>query len=134
MRLDSNVISRANPMNLIIRFRVGLEGHCLISSFAIILELFGYDMYFWMYVPYIFHNVCYWNWLVYVFVCLCEGVDIDALTNCAIKAARILGDVSGNAASCAELSIYLMLGLLRKHIGLFNLIPDSHSSFLIIAQ
>ncbi|KDO56044.1 hypothetical protein CISIN_1g044056mg, partial [Citrus sinensis] len=66
---DSNVITRANPMNLIIRFRVGLE-----------------------------------------------GVDIDALTNCAIKAARILGDVSGNAASCAELSIYLMLGLLRKHI------------------
>ncbi|KAH9725128.1 D-isomer specific 2-hydroxyacid dehydrogenase family protein [Citrus sinensis] len=46
MRLDSNVITRANPMNLIIRFRVGLE-----------------------------------------------GVDIDALTNCAIKAARILGDV-----------------------------------------
>ncbi|KAH9725126.1 D-isomer specific 2-hydroxyacid dehydrogenase family protein [Citrus sinensis] len=59
-----------------------------------------------------------------VYEMIASGVDIDALTNCAIKAARILGDVSGNAASCAELSIYLMLGLLRKHIGLFNLIPD----------
>ncbi|GAY64698.1 hypothetical protein CUMW_235480 [Citrus unshiu] len=47
---------------------------------------------------------------------IASGVDIDALTNCAIKAARIPGDVSGNAASCAELSIYLMLGLLRKQI------------------
>ncbi|KAH9781196.1 D-isomer specific 2-hydroxyacid dehydrogenase family protein [Citrus sinensis] len=58
------------------------------------------------------------------------GLEGDVATKCAIKAARIPSDVSGNAASCAELSIYLMMGLLRKQIGLFNLIPDSHSSFL----
>ncbi|KAK0597373.1 hypothetical protein LWI29_024638 [Acer saccharum] len=43
-----------------------------------------------------------------------EGVDIGAATNCGIKVARIPGDVTGNAASCAEMAIYLMLGLLRK--------------------
>ncbi|KAH9781197.1 hypothetical protein WN944_015118 [Citrus x changshan-huyou] len=67
MRLDSNVISRANQMKLIMQFGVGLE-----------------------------------------------GVDINAATRCGIKVARIPGDVTGNAASCAELTIYLMLGLLRK--------------------
>ncbi|GAY64697.1 hypothetical protein CUMW_235470 [Citrus unshiu] len=67
MRLDSNCISRANQMKLIMQFGVGLE-----------------------------------------------GVDINAATRCGIKVARIPGDVTGNAASCAELTIYLMLGLLRK--------------------
>lgn len=43
-----------------------------------------------------------------------EGVDIDAATKCGIKVARIPGDLTGNAASCAEMAIYLMLGLLRK--------------------
>ncbi|XP_034896964.1 uncharacterized protein [Populus alba] len=43
-----------------------------------------------------------------------EGVDIDAATKYGIKVARIPGDVTGNAASCAEMTIYLMLGLLRK--------------------
>ncbi|XP_065847515.1 uncharacterized protein [Euphorbia lathyris] len=43
-----------------------------------------------------------------------EGIDIDAATKCGIKVARIPGDVTGNAASCAEMAIYLMLGLLRK--------------------
>ncbi|KAL5558440.1 hypothetical protein UlMin_034651 [Ulmus minor] len=43
-----------------------------------------------------------------------EGVDIDAATRSGIKVARIPGDVCGNAASCAEMAIYLMLGLLRK--------------------
>lgn len=43
-----------------------------------------------------------------------EGVDIDAATKCGIKVARIPGDITGNAASCAEMAIYLMLGLLRK--------------------
>lgn len=58
MRLDSNCISRANQMKLIMQFGVGLEGHCLICSFAINLELFGYDLYFWMYFPFMFHNIC----------------------------------------------------------------------------
>ncbi|GLT63840.1 hypothetical protein SLA2020_363730 [Shorea laevis] len=67
MRLDSNVISRANQMKLIMQFGVGLE-----------------------------------------------GVDVDAATKHGIKVARIPGDATGNAVSCAEMAIYLMLGLLRK--------------------
>ncbi|XP_021999009.1 hydroxypyruvate reductase isoform X2 [Helianthus annuus] len=43
-----------------------------------------------------------------------EGVDITAATNHGIKVARIPGKVTGNAASCAEMAIYIMLGLLRK--------------------
>ncbi|XP_047322223.1 hydroxypyruvate reductase [Impatiens glandulifera] len=43
-----------------------------------------------------------------------EGVDVDSATSCGVKVARIPGDVTGNAASCAEMAIYLMLGLLRK--------------------
>ncbi|XP_050236363.1 uncharacterized protein LOC126686354 isoform X2 [Mercurialis annua] len=43
-----------------------------------------------------------------------DGVDIDAATRCGIKVARIPGGITGNAASCAEMAIYLMLGLLRK--------------------
>ncbi|KAI4319371.1 hypothetical protein MLD38_032975 [Melastoma candidum] len=43
-----------------------------------------------------------------------EGVDTDAATKAGIQVARIPGDITGNAASCAEMSIYLMLGLLRK--------------------
>ncbi|XP_024021067.1 uncharacterized protein LOC21391680 [Morus notabilis] len=43
-----------------------------------------------------------------------EGVDINAATKFGIKVARIPGDVTGNAASCAEMAIYLILGLLRK--------------------
>ncbi|KAF8025168.1 hypothetical protein BT93_F2110 [Corymbia citriodora subsp. variegata] len=50
-----------------------------------------------------------------------EGVDIDAATKNGIKVARIPGDVTGNASSCAEMAIYLMLGLLRKQ----NEIQDS---------
>ncbi|BBG96039.1 D-isomer specific 2-hydroxyacid dehydrogenase family protein [Prunus dulcis] len=43
-----------------------------------------------------------------------EGVDIDSATEFGIKVARIPSHVTGNAASCAEMAIYLMLGLLRK--------------------
>ncbi|WOL02988.1 hypothetical protein Cni_G11708 [Canna indica] len=43
-----------------------------------------------------------------------EGVDIDAATESSIKVARIPGSGTGNSASCAEMAIYLMLGLLRK--------------------
>ncbi|KAG8495105.1 hypothetical protein CXB51_013219 [Gossypium anomalum] len=67
MRFDSNVLSRAKQMKLIMQFGVGLE-----------------------------------------------GIDIDAATKHGIKVARIPGDATGNAASCAEMAIYLMLGLLRK--------------------
>lgn len=43
-----------------------------------------------------------------------EGVDIHAATTHGIKVAKIPGAKTGNAASCAEMAIYLMLGLLRK--------------------
>ncbi|KAM7509363.1 hypothetical protein LguiA_019816 [Lonicera macranthoides] len=43
-----------------------------------------------------------------------EGVDISAATRHGIKVARIPSSETGNAASCAEMAIYLMLGLLRK--------------------
>uniref|UniRef100_A0A1D1XYF7 Glyoxylate reductase n=1 Tax=Anthurium amnicola TaxID=1678845 RepID=A0A1D1XYF7_9ARAE len=43
-----------------------------------------------------------------------EGVDVDAATRHGIKVARIPGNMTGNSASCAEMAIYLMLGLLRK--------------------
>ncbi|KAL8459656.1 hypothetical protein ACS0TY_036952 [Phlomoides rotata] len=67
MRLNSDIIARANTMKLIMQFGVGLE-----------------------------------------------GVDIDAATKHGIKVARIPSDGTGNATSCAEMTIYLMLGLLRK--------------------
>lgn len=44
-----------------------------------------------------------------------EGVDVDAATRCGIKVAKIPGNICGNSASCAEMAIYLILGLLRKH-------------------
>ncbi|XP_024964342.1 uncharacterized protein LOC112504625 isoform X1 [Cynara cardunculus var. scolymus] len=43
-----------------------------------------------------------------------EGIDIAAATNHGLKVARIPSGETGNAASCAEMAIYIMLGLLRK--------------------
>ncbi|KAJ9537000.1 hypothetical protein OSB04_029733 [Centaurea solstitialis] len=43
-----------------------------------------------------------------------EGIDIAAATNHGIKVARIPSAKTGNATSCAEMAIYIMLGLLRK--------------------
>ncbi|XP_078170034.1 D-isomer specific 2-hydroxyacid dehydrogenase family protein isoform X2 [Carex rostrata] len=43
-----------------------------------------------------------------------EGVDIEAATRSKIKVARIPGSTTGNSLACAEHSIYLILGLLRK--------------------
>ncbi|XP_072964547.1 uncharacterized protein [Typha angustifolia] len=43
-----------------------------------------------------------------------EGVDVEAATQHKIKVARIPGSVTGNSTSCAEMAIYLILGLLRK--------------------
>ncbi|KAL4590536.1 hypothetical protein LXL04_003468 [Taraxacum kok-saghyz] len=67
MRLNSDLISRATKMKLIMQYGVGLE-----------------------------------------------GVDIPAATTLGIKVARIPSGNTGNAASCAEMAIYFMLGLLRK--------------------
>ncbi|KAL5719373.1 hypothetical protein ACHQM5_012162 [Ranunculus cassubicifolius] len=44
-----------------------------------------------------------------------EGVDVEAATKQGIKVAKIPGNISGNSASCAEMAIYLILGLLRNH-------------------
>ncbi|XP_018443508.2 uncharacterized protein LOC108817353 isoform X1 [Raphanus sativus] len=43
-----------------------------------------------------------------------DGVDIDAATKHGIKVARIPSEGNGNAISCSEMAIYLMLGLLKK--------------------
>ncbi|XP_024964344.1 uncharacterized protein LOC112504625 isoform X3 [Cynara cardunculus var. scolymus] len=45
-----------------------------------------------------------------------EGIDIAAATNHGLKVARIPSGETGNAASCAEMAIYIMLGLLRKQV------------------
>ncbi|XP_074279584.1 uncharacterized protein LOC141604919 [Silene latifolia] len=66
MKINSDLISRAKKMKLILQFGVGLE-----------------------------------------------GVDVDSATKHGIKVARIPAHATGNAASCAEMAIYLMLGLLR---------------------
>ncbi|GER38690.1 D-3-phosphoglycerate dehydrogenase [Striga asiatica] len=43
-----------------------------------------------------------------------EGVDLSAASSHEIKVGRIPSHDTGNAHSCAEMSVYLMLGLLRK--------------------
>lgn len=53
---------------------------------------------------------------ILLFYYLIEGIDINAATKYGIKVARIPGDETGNAASCAEMAIYLMMGLLRKQV------------------
>ncbi|GJN24920.1 hypothetical protein PR202_gb12698 [Eleusine coracana subsp. coracana] len=42
------------------------------------------------------------------------GVDVNAATEGRNKVARIPGSMTGNAVSCAEMAIYLTLGVLRK--------------------
>ena len=44
------------------------------------------------------------------------GVDIESATKAGIKVARLPGDKSGNALSCAEHAIYLILSLLRNQV------------------
>lgn len=73
MRIDSDLISRAKKLKLILQYGVGLE-----------------------------------------------GVDIEAATERGIKVARIPGHNTGNAASCAEMAIYLILGLLKKQKEMDN--------------
>ncbi|KAL6897318.1 hypothetical protein ACP4OV_007014 [Aristida adscensionis] len=49
-----------------------------------------------------------------------EGVDINAATKHKIKVARIPGSTTGNAVACAEMAIYLTLGVLRKQKEMDN--------------
>ncbi|KAG8389673.1 hypothetical protein BUALT_Bualt01G0003300 [Buddleja alternifolia] len=93
MRLNSDIIARANNMKLIMQFGVGIE-----------------------------------------------GVDINAATKHGIKVARIPSDATGNAVSCAEMAIYLMLGLLQSYNGNGILHDDlvdekgTHQDFLDFAS
>lgn len=57
------------------------------------------------------------NWSAFF---LHEGVDIGAASKHGIKVARIPSGATGNAASCAEMAIYLMLGLHRKQVRCFQ--------------
>ncbi|KAM6544457.1 hypothetical protein CsatB_008904 [Cannabis sativa] len=77
MKLDSQIISLAKQMKLIMQFGVGLE-----------------------------------------------GVEVDSATKHGIKVARIPSDATGNAAGCAEMAIYLTLGLLRKQNDMQNSIKQ----------
>jgi lactate dehydrogenase-like 2-hydroxyacid dehydrogenase len=43
-------------------------------------------------------------------------VDVNTATEHKIKVARIPGSMTGNAVSCAEMAIYLTLGVLRKQV------------------
>lgn len=47
---------------------------------------------------------------------LFPGVDIEAATKAGVIVARIPGVASGNAPSCAEMAIYLILSLLRNQV------------------
>jgi hypothetical protein len=50
---------------------------------------------------------------------LFSGVDVNAATEHKIKVARIPGSTTGNAVSCAEMAIYLTLGVLRKQVCVY---------------
>ena len=52
--------------------------------------------------------------LVHQFGVGLDGVDIDAATRHGVWAARVPGDASGNADSCAELAVLLLLALARQ--------------------
>jgi phosphoglycerate dehydrogenase-like enzyme len=51
--------------------------------------------------------------LVHQFGVGLDGVDVDAATQHGVWAARVPGDASGNADSCAELAVLLLLALAR---------------------
>lgn len=56
-----------------------------------------------------------------IFSCcvIVKGIDIDAATKSGIRVARIPSSGTGNAASCAEMAIFFILGLLRKQVCVF---------------
>jgi hypothetical protein len=49
-----------------------------------------------------------------------SGVDVNAATEHKIKVARIPGRMTGNTVSCAEMAIYLTLGVLRKQVYFYG--------------
>eukprot|EP00249_Psilotum_nudum_P003864 c17365_g1_i4 orf=85-1374(+) len=53
-----------------------------------------------------------------------EGVDIESATQAGVKVARIPSGGSGNALSCAEHAIYLILGLLRDQKGMNKTVQE----------
>eukprot|EP00897_Mesotaenium_endlicherianum_P003006 jgi/Mesen1/2733/ME000169S01906 len=53
-----------------------------------------------------------------------EGVDIPAATAASIQVARIGSSATGNAVSCAEHCIYLILGLLRDQHGMARAVKE----------
>ncbi len=52
--------------------------------------------------------------LVHQFGVGLDGVDVEAATKHGVWAARVPGDASGNADSCAELAVLLLLALARR--------------------
>lgn len=107
MKLNSDLIARATRMKLIMQYGVGLEGRITFLNPYVLQYLYNFKS-------------CYslFN----------EGIDITSATNLGIKVARIPGKVTGNAASCAEMAIYLMLGLLRKQVRFHTNLIISNTS------
>ncbi|EPS66269.1 hypothetical protein M569_08508, partial [Genlisea aurea] len=94
MKITSNIIARAgNRLKLIMQFGVGIEG--MISTSLSFFFFFR-------------------SHITQVLVFCHEGIDVGAATKHGIKVGRIPSDTTGNASSCAEMAIYLMMGLLRK--------------------
>ncbi|XP_024517248.1 uncharacterized protein LOC9662219 [Selaginella moellendorffii] len=58
-----------------------------------------------------------------------EGVDVEAATKAGIKVGRIASDATGNALSCAEHAIYLMLALLRDQKGMDKSVSEKCLGF-----
>ncbi|KAK9056456.1 hypothetical protein SSX86_023817 [Deinandra increscens subsp. villosa] len=101
MRLNSDVIAHATRMKLIMQYGVGLEGHFRL------LNLYIYNRVIDKQVQINLQTLI-------IFLSFNEGIDIDAATNHGIKVARIPSAKTGNAVSCAEMAIYLILSLLRN--------------------
>ena len=55
-----------------------------------------------------------------------EGIDIEAASECGISVANIPSEGTGNAESCAELAIYLIIACLRNQKALENSIKTKH--------
>jgi phosphoglycerate dehydrogenase-like enzyme len=97
-RIDSDIIAKATQMKIIMQYGVGLEGD---SNSDAILSI---------------QSICQFNWPYYINCIFSTGVDVNAATEHKIKVARIPGSTTGNAVSCAEMAIYLALGVLRKQV------------------
>ena len=58
-----------------------------------------------------------------------EGIDIKAASECGIAVANIPSEGTGNAESCAELAIYLIIACLRNQKEMENSIKSKHLGF-----